>query len=140
MTARAETLIAFDYGEKHIGVAVGQTLTGTANPLETIRVKGSRPDWETISRIVKTWQPDTLVVGLPLNMDGTEQDVTQRARRFANQLHGRLGLPVDLVDERLTTREARDRLAAEGRAGDDDHPVAAQIILESWLNQQKASP
>ena len=69
MTERAETLLAFDYGDKHIGVAVGQTLTGTANPLESIRVTGARPDWAAISRIVETWQPDALVVGLPLNMD-----------------------------------------------------------------------
>ncbi len=139
MTEQAETLLAFDYGEKNIGVAVGQTLTGTANPLETIRVTGSSPDWNAISRIVKTWQPDALVVGLPLNMDGTEQKVTRRARRFGNQLFGRYQLPVHLVDERLTTREARDRLASEGRAGSDDHPVAAQIILESWLNEQRSS-
>lgn len=139
MTEQAETLLAFDYGEKHIGVAVGQTLTGTANPLETIRVTGANPDWAAVSRIIETWHPDALIVGLPLNMDGTEQDVTRRAKRFANQLHGRFGLRVDLVDERLTTREARERLASEGRAGADDHPVAAQIILESWLNQQKAS-
>ena len=137
MTEQAETLLAFDYGEKNIGVAVGQTLTGTANPLETIRVAGSSPDWDAISRMVKTWKPDALVVGLPLNMDGTEQKVTRRARRFSDQLSGRYRLPVHLVDERLTTREARDRLAAEGRAGSDDHPVAAQIILESWLNEQR---
>jgi len=135
---QAETLLAFDYGEKNIGVAVGQTLTGTANPLETIRVAGSSPDWDAISRMVKTWKPDALVVGLPLNMDGTEQKVTRRARRFSDQLSGRYRLPVHLVDERLTTREARDRLAAEGRAGSDDHPVAAQIILESWLNEQRS--
>ena len=139
MTGQAETLIAFDYGEKHIGVAVGQTLTGTANPLETIRVTRASPDWNAISRIVKTWQPNALVVGLPLNMDGTEQTVSRRARRFGNQLLGRYQLPVHLVDERLTTREARDRLAAEGRAGSDDHPVAAQIILESWLNERESS-
>ena len=138
MTEQAETLLAFDYGEKNIGVAVGQTLTGTANPLETIRVAGSSPDWDAISRMVKTWKPDALVVGLPLNMDGTEQKVTRRARRFSDQLSGRYRLPVHLVDERLTTREARDRLAAEGRAGSDDHPVAAQIILESWLNEQRS--
>jgi putative Holliday junction resolvase len=138
VTEQAETLLAFDYGEKNIGVAVGQTLTGTANPLETIRVSGSSPDWNAISRIVKTWQPDALVVGLPLNMDGTEQKVSRRARRFGNQLLGRYQLPVHLVDERLTTREARDRLASEGRAGSDDHPVAAQIILESWLNEQRS--
>ena len=139
MTGQAETLIAFDYGEKHIGVAVGQTLTGTANPLETIRVTSASPDWNAISRIVETWRPNALVLGLPLNMDGTEQTVTKRARRFGNQLCGRYQLPVHLVDERLTTREARDRLAAEGRAGSDDHPVAAQIILESWLNEQQSS-
>jgi len=138
VTEQAETLLAFDYGEKNIGVAVGQTLTGTANPLETIRVSGSSPDWDAISRIVMTWQPDALVVGLPLNMDGTEQKVSRRARRFGNQLLGRYRLPVHLVDERLTTREARDRLASEGRAGRDDHPVAAQIILESWLNEQRS--
>jgi putative Holliday junction resolvase len=138
VTEQAETLLAFDYGEKNIGVAVGQTLTGTANPLETIRVSGSSPDWNAISRIVKTWQPDALVVGLPLNMDGTEQKVSRRARHFGNQLLGRYQLPVHLVDERLTTREARDRLASEGRAGSDDHPVAAQIILESWLNEQRS--
>jgi putative Holliday junction resolvase len=139
VTEQAETLLAFDYGEKHIGVAVGQTLTSTANPLETIRVTSARPDWNAISRIVKTWEPDALVVGLPLNMDGTEQKVTRRARRFGNQLLGRYQLPVHLVDERLSTREARNRLAVEGRAGSDDHPIAAQIILESWLNDNKSS-
>ena len=139
MTERAETLLAFDYGEKHIGVAVGQTLTGTANPLETVRVTSASPDWNAISRIVNTWRPAALVVGLPLNMDGTEQNVTRSARRFGNQLLGRYRLPVHLVDERLTTREARDRLALEGRVGSDDHPVAAQIILESWLNEQRSS-
>ena len=138
MTERAETLLAFDYGEKHIGVAVGQTLTGTATALDTIRVTRSRPDWDAISRIVETWQPDALVVGLPLNMDGSEQAVTRRARRFGNQLLGRFRLPVHLVDERLTTREARERLAGEGRAGDEDHPVAAQVILEGWLNERKS--
>ncbi len=139
MTEQAETLLAFDYGEKHIGVAVGQTLTDTANPLETVRVTRSSPDWNAISRIVKTWQPDALVVGLPFNMDGSEQNVTQRARRFGNQLLGRYQLPVHLVDERLTTREARDRLVSTGRAVSNDHPVAAQIILESWLNEQRSS-
>lgn len=139
MTEQAETLIAFDYGEKHIGVAVGQTLTGSANPLETIRGGGARPDWDAITRILHAWRPDILLVGLPLNMDGTEQEVTRSARRFANQLGARFDLPVELVDERLTTREARERLAAAGRAGGDDHPVAAQIILESWLDRQGTS-
>ena len=131
-----ETLLAFDYGEKHIGVAVGQTLTRTANPLESIRVAGTQPDWSAITRVVETWQPDALVVGLPLNMDGTEQTVSRKARRFGDQLSGRYRLPVHLVDERLSTRAARERLAGAGRAGEEDHPVAAQIILESWLAEQ----
>ena len=133
MRVAAQTLLAFDYGEKHIGIAVGQTLTRSANPLTTVGVDGTTPDWEAITRIVETWQPDALVVGLPLNMDGTEQSITLGARRFGNQLEGRYRLPVHLVDERLTTREARARLAAEGKWGTEDHPVAAQIILESWF-------
>jgi len=137
--ARPETLLAFDYGERRIGVAIGQTLTGTASPLETVRVIGSSPDWESITEIVQRWQPDAFVVGLPLNMDGTEQELTRRARRFAGKLEGRYHLPVHLVDERLTTREARARLASEGRARAEDHPVAAQIILESWLRHAGAA-
>lgn len=129
---RHKTLIAFDYGEKRIGVAVGQTLTRTASPLETARV-GAAPDWESITRIVGRWRPDAFVVGLPLNMDGTEQELTRRARRFARQLEGRYRIPAHLVDERLTTREARERLASRGTSRAEDHPVAAQIILESWL-------
>lgn len=140
MRARTETLLAFDYGEKRIGIAVGQTLTRSANPLTTVGMTGVSPDWEAISRIVETWQPDALVVGLPLNMDGTEQAVTVSARRFGNQLRGRYRLPVHLVDERLTTREARNRLESEGRIGDEDHPVAAQIILESWLGSGRTDP
>ena len=138
MTEQAETLLAFDYGERHIGVAVGQTLTGTANPLATLRVTGTRPDWDAIGRLVAEWRPGALVVGLPLNMDGTEQKVTGRARRFANQLRERFGIDVHMVDERLTTREARDRLASQGRTGDADHPVAAQVILEGWFAERRA--
>ena len=138
MSAGPETLLAFDYGEKHIGVAVGQTLTGTANPLETIRVTGSRPDWSAITRVVDTWQPDALVVGLPLNMDGSEQEMTDLARRFGRQLEGRFGMPVHLVDERLSTREARNRLQQDGRADLGADPVSAQIILEDWFSSQGA--
>ncbi|MDX1434151.1 MAG: Holliday junction resolvase RuvX [Gammaproteobacteria bacterium] len=140
MTETTETLLAFDYGERHIGIAVGQTLTRSANPLTTVRVTGATPDWAAISHLVRTWQPARLVVGLPLNMDGTEQPITRGARRFGNQLEGRYRLPVHLVDERLTSREARARLVAEGNAGAADHPVAAQIILESWLHGTQSDP
>ena len=132
--APARTFLAFDFGLKRIGVAVGQTQTSSANPLDTVAVKQAHPDWDAIAALIKTWSPDALVVGLPLNMDGTEQDMTRQARRFGRQLEGRFRLPVHLVDERLTTREAKDRLHAEGRVTQEADPVAAQIILEDWLS------
>lgn len=133
MIDAASTLLAFDYGLKRIGVAVGQTLTGTARPLQTVTVKNYRPDWPEIEQLIETWLPDALVVGLPLNMDGTEQEMTNHARQFSRRLHGRFRLPVHLADERLTTREAKWRLAEDG-GGENPHAVAAQVILESWLS------
>ena len=131
-----QTLIAFDFGEKRIGTAIGQTVTRTATPLETISVRGARPDWNAVDRLIEDWKPDALVVGLPLNMDGTDQWITTRARRFANRLHARSGLPVHLADERLSTREAWARLIESGsrRCGPD--PLAAQVILEGWFADQ----
>lgn len=136
---RANTLLGFDFGLKRIGVAVGQTQTRSANPLKTVAVKREHPDWRAIAALIDTWAPDALVVGLPLNMDGTEQDMTLRARRFGRQLEGRFGLPVHLVDERLSTREARSRLHRQGRAEDGADPVAAQVILEDWFSGDRAA-
>jgi putative Holliday junction resolvase len=133
VTDDARTLLAFDFGLKRIGVAVGQTLTGTANPLQTVAVRRDTPDWPAITRLMETWAPNALVVGMPLNMDGTEQDMSRRARRFGRQLEGRFGLPVHLVDERLSTREAKTRLSSVGRGEAEADPVAAQVILEGWL-------
>ena len=133
MTHETTTLLAFDFGEKRIGVAIGQTVTGTATPLDTIPVRGARPDWNAVDRLVDAWKPDALVVGLPLNMDGTEQWITARARRFASRLHARSGLPVHLADERLSTREAWTRLIESGSRRDGPDPVAAQVILEGWF-------
>ena len=135
MAAEPKTLIAFDFGEKRIGAAVGQTVTRTATPLETVPVRREKPDWNAIDRLIDAWKPDALVVGLPLNMDGTEQRVTARARRFANRLHGRSGLPVHLADERLSTREAWTRLVESGSRRDGPDPIAAQVILEGWFAQ-----
>ena len=135
----ATTLIAFDFGEKRIGTAIGQTVTRTATPLETIRVRRSRPDWNAIDRLIGAWKPDALVVGLPLNMDGTPQWITDRARRFANRLRTRSGLPVHLADERLSTREAWTRLVESGSRRDGPDPVAAQVILEGWLAEHTGS-
>jgi len=124
-----KTLICFDYGEKRLGVAVGQTLTATATPLETIPVHNKKPDWNRISKIIQQWRPAALVVGLPLNMDGTRQKLTDLADGFARQLEARYRLPVHMADERLSTYEAKNRLQ-DLRNLD---PVAAQVILESWL-------
>ena len=139
-----ETFLAFDYGERRIGVAVGQSVTGTASPLSTVRVQDGEPDWTSIEGIVAAWNPDGLVVGEPLHMDGRPQPMTRRARRFQHDLRSRFGLPVHAADERLTTVEARAELAERGafrrsgarRARELDHPVAARIILESWLGER----
>ena len=128
---RHETLICFDFGEKRIGIAVGQTITATATPLETVHVRNNKPDWNRISELIDQWRPTALVVGLPLNMDGTRQLMTDLADAFARQLENRYHLPVHLVDERLSTIEAKHRL----RDIENLDPVAAQIILESWLSE-----
>lgn len=131
------TLLAFDFGTKSIGVAIGQQITGNARPLNALKARDGIPDWLLIERLLKEWQPDFVVVGLPLNMDGTEQPLTDRARKFSQRLHGRFGVRVELHDERLSTVEARAELFAHGgfRAlskGSVDS-LSAVIILESWF-------
>ncbi|MCW2477258.1 MULTISPECIES: Holliday junction resolvase RuvX [unclassified Symbiopectobacterium] len=134
------TLMAFDFGTKSIGVAIGQEVTGTARPLTAFKAQDGVPDWNQVEKILNEWQPDLLVVGLPLNMDGTEQELTARARKFANRLHGRFGKPVELQDERLSTVEARADLFERGgfralNKGQVD-ATSAVIILESWFSRQ----
>lgn len=136
----ARTILGFDFGMKNIGIAVGQELTGTANPLTAIKARDGIPDWGQVEKLLKEWQPDLLVVGLPLNMDGTEQEMTAAARRFGNRLHGRFGLHVEWQDERLTTYEALDQMGIrskmDSRQRSDVDQLSAQLILQSWLNQQ----
>lgn len=136
----SRTILAFDFGTKSIGVAVGSELTGTASLLSACKAQDGTPNWELVEKLIKEWQPQLLLVGLPLNMDGTEQPFTARARKFANRLHGRFGLPVELQDERLTTTEARSQLFAEGGfrnlAKDKVDSLSAKIIFESWYEQQ----
>ncbi len=131
------TLLGFDFGTKSIGLAVGQEITGSARPLGSCKANDGIPNWDDIGKLIKEWQPDLLVIGLPLNMDGTEQPLTQRARKFANRLHGRFNLPIALQDERLTTTDAKARLFEAGgyralEKGKVD-ALSAQLILESWL-------
>lgn len=134
------TVLGFDFGTKSIGVAIGQEITGTARPLTALKAKEGNPDWQQVEKLLKEWQPDLVIVGLPLNMDGTEQPVTAQARKFANRLHGRFGVQIELHDERLSTVEARADLFDRGgfralNKGSVD-AASAVIILESWFEKQ----
>jgi putative Holliday junction resolvase len=141
---RQRTLLGFDFSKNRVGVAVGQELTGTVTPLETLLAKNHKPDWQGISRLIEEWQPDLCVVGLPLTEDGEEQDASQAARRFANQLNGRYQLPVELVDERYSTREAQSVMQSSPMKKKDRQnktnidKIAAQLILQSWLDNQSS--
>jgi len=128
------TLLGFDYGTAKIGVAVGQTGTATATPLETLRAVDLHPNWEGISRLIDTWRPDELVVGLPSDIDGSETEISDRARRFARQLEGRYRLPVHMIDERLTSMEARGHLDRKPGNIEQLDAIAAKLILETWLS------
>ena len=134
-------LLAFDFGLKHIGIAVGQTVTGTANPLQTLKARNGKPDWDDLAALVGQWQPGLLLVGLPLNMDDTESDMSQRARRFAVALSRRTGIEHEMVDERLSSFAAKEitsgdshRISGHGLAA---HSIAAALIAETWLNQRR---
>jgi len=128
------TFLGFDYGTHKIGVAVGQTLTQSANPLTTLSNPRGKPDWQRIEALLKEWQPDALVVGHPFEMTDKEANNAPAAKKFSRQLHGRYHLPVHLVDERLTTREAWNQLGND--AAKDVTKVdsfAAKLILETYL-------
>jgi len=125
----ASYVMAFDFGLRHIGVAIGQTVTGTATPLTTLTARQGAPEWDRLQTLVGEWRPARLLVGLPLNMDDTESPMSGRARRFADQLARRTGLPVTLVDERLTSYAVRAEGISEG------HAHAAVMIAEAWLTE-----
>jgi putative Holliday junction resolvase len=125
-----ETLLAFDYGTKKIGVAIGNTLTRQARPLDILMPLTREQRFAAITRLLSQWQPDRVVVGLPLTSDGGEQYSTTRCRRFANQLRGRFGLVVELVDERGSSMEAQAHLGTNAV----DDAVAAAVILQRYLD------
>ncbi len=131
------TLLGFDYGTKKIGIAVGQTLTGTATPLVTLRALQQKPDWTKISQLIDNWQPEALVVGLPFDMDDKETEVAPLARRFARQLEGRYRLPVHMSDERLTSQIARQELGRAPKNFEELDAMAAKLILETWLSERE---
>lgn len=141
------TLLGFDFGTKRIGIAIAQEVTGTANPLTTVKAVKHKPDWESISKIIAEWQPDLLVVGLPLHMDGTEQAMTQLTRRFSSQLNGRYQIPIALMDERLSSNEAESILYEQNERSSGSRSVfqdkaqidmiSAQLILQSWMSLKR---
>src|SRR3990167_7767567 len=141
MNVITRILFGFDFGTKRIGVAIGQTLTQTARPLDTLAAKNGVPDWRALNKLIQKWRPDALVVGIPLNIDGSDQPISEQARQFAFTLNQRYQLPVHEADERLTTKDARERLFQEGgykalQDGQVDQ-VAAQLILQNWFNLYK---
>jgi putative Holliday junction resolvase len=133
------TLIGFDFGKKYIGVAVGQEITGSASPLGSIKATDGIPNWDSLATFLNEWQPDLIVVGLPLNMDGSEQQLSKDARKFGNRLAGRFGLPVEFQDERLTTADAKEQLFARGGyknlKKDNIDAESARLIVESFFEQ-----
>ncbi|AZL83974.1 MULTISPECIES: Holliday junction resolvase RuvX [Aliivibrio] len=137
----SRTIMAFDFGTKSIGSAIGQEITGTASPLKAFKAQDGTPNWDDIEKQIKEWQPDLIVVGLPTDLHGKELDViTPKAKKFANRLHGRFGNQVELHDERLSTVEARADLFEFGgykalSKGNVDCQSAV-VILESWFESQ----
>ena len=131
------TLLGFDFGTKSIGVATGQMITATAQPLSAIKANDGIPSWDTVEAVIKEWNPDLIVVGLPLNMDGTEQDITKRAKKFGQRLIGRFAANVVFQDERLTTASAKkfifDRGGYKALEKGKIDSVSAALILESWM-------
>ena len=138
------TVLAFDFGTRRIGVAVGESLLGSARALTTIDAEDNDTRFAAISRLVAEWQPQQLVVGLALALDGTEHEMTQRCRRFAHQLEGRFRLNVALVDERLSSVEAEARLAAAGEHWKQikksvDAEAAATILRDYFAVLKKST-
>jgi putative Holliday junction resolvase len=130
-----QTLLGFDFGTQRIGIAVGQSITGTATALCTINSCHGTPDWDRISELIDRWRPDALVVGLPLHDDGSDSDISTEARRFTRQLQGRYQLPVHTMDERLSTHAAKQYMKQSTGKQEID-AVAAMIILQNWLETE----
>ncbi len=133
------TIIGFDFGKKYIGVAVGQEITGSATPIGSVKARDGIPNWDLLANYLKEWQPDIIVVGLPLNMDGSEQQLTRDAKKFGNRIAGRFGIKVEFQDERLTTADAKEQLFSRGGyrnlKKDNIDAESARLIIESYFEQ-----
>jgi len=141
MNSGTKVILAFDFGLKHIGVAIGQEITNTAQTFFSLDAKNGEPDWSQLDLLVKEWNPKLMVVGNPLNMDGSDSEIKKNSDKFSDLINKRYNVPVELMDERLTTREAKARLKSEEgsfiSSGKDTHQIAAQIILENWFSENR---
>lgn len=137
----AKVVLGFDFGLRKIGVAIGQSITQSANPLTILKARDGIPSWDEIQKIINDWQAEAFVVGLPLHLDNSEQHISLAARKFARRLQGRFALPVYLVDERYSSREAKSQLKATDSLSADTlvDSYAAKLILESWFRQNGIS-
>jgi putative Holliday junction resolvase len=133
------TVLGFDYGEQRIGVATGQTITCSANPLITLKAVQQKPDWPAIEKLIAQWRPDALIVGVPRYLDGTESEMSRKAERFSRQLEGRFNLPVYTINEALSSFEAEQHLKQTTKIAKHNKQeidkMAAAIIVQSWLEQ-----
>ena len=140
MNSEAGVIVAFDFGLKHIGMAVGQEITNTAQTFYSLKAESGEPNWDELDIIVRDWQPKLFVVGNPINMDGSDSDIKEKSDKFSNLISQRYNIPVELMDERLSTREARERMKSDSGhfvdASADTHQISAQIILESWFREK----
>jgi putative Holliday junction resolvase len=138
----SETVMAFDFGEKRIGVAIGETLLGEARALATVAESANDRRFAAIAKLVAEWRPARLVVGLPRHIDDAEHEFAARCERFARQLEGRYHLPVELVDERYSSAIAESQLGGQGYSGRERKAhldaTAAAVILQAWLDQRHA--
>lgn len=138
--SKIKTVLAFDYGLRNIGLAQGNKFSNTAQELKPLKAKDGTPNWDEIKKALDEWQPDLVVVGLPLNMDDSESELSKRARKFANRIHGRFGVAIEMMDERLSSFEAKEEASERGQLGNySKQPIdsiAARLILESWLASQ----
>ncbi len=136
-----QQVLGFDFGEKRIGVASGQSITRSANPITTLNAINNKPDWKAIEDLIKEWKPDALIVGLPFYLDGTKSEMTLRAEKFSRQLDGRFHLPVHTHNEALSSFEAEQFLQNQPQGKKKQHnkpdidKLAAAIIVQSWLEQ-----
>jgi putative holliday junction resolvase len=134
-----QQLMAFDFGTKHIGIAVGQTITCSAEGIARIDAHNGIPDWQALDELVTSWKPDAFVVGLPLNMDGSSSPMSQRAKKFANRIADRFNKKVFMMDERLSSREVKEkhREKSTSRKPQEFDSLAAAVILQSWFASQQ---